>query len=50
MRFFYKDDPNKEFEIIDINENGHLVNFKKEKINFPTGFLDVSLGELLEIM
>lgn len=50
VRFFYKDDPNKEFEIIDINENGHLVNFKNEKINFPTGFLDVSLGELLEIM
>lgn len=50
VRFFYKDDPNKEFEMIDINENGHLVNFKKEKINFPTGFLDVSLDELLEIM
>lgn len=50
VRFFYKDDPNKEFEMIDINENGHLVNFKKEKINFPTGFLDVSLNELLEIM
>ncbi|WP_314350261.1 AAA family ATPase [Campylobacter showae] len=50
VRFFYKDDPNKEFEIIDINKNGHLVNFKKEKINFPTGFLDVSLSELLEIM
>ena len=50
MRFFYKDNPNKEFEVIDIDENGHLINLKKQKIDFPTGFLDVSLNELLEVM
>ena len=50
VRFFYKDDLSKNFEIIDIDKNGHLINLNKEKVNFPTGFLDVSLNELLEIM
>lgn len=50
VRFFYKDDLNKNFEVININKNGHLINLQKEKINFPSGFLDVSLNELLEIM
>lgn len=50
VRFFYKDNPNKEFEVIDIDENGHLINLKKQKIDFPTGFLDVSLNELSEVM
>ncbi|WP_233702745.1 hypothetical protein [Helicobacter felis] len=50
MRFFYKDQPNKNFEVIDIGAGGRLVNPNKESISFPTGFLDVGLDELLEIM
>ncbi|BDQ28763.1 AAA family ATPase [Helicobacter ailurogastricus] len=50
VRFFYKDQPNKSFEVIDIGAGGRLVDPNKEPINFPTGFLDVGLDELLEIM
>ncbi len=50
VRFFYKDQSNKNFEVIDISAGGRLVNPNKEPISFPTGFLDVGLDELLEIM
>jgi len=33
-----------------INKSGHFINKNKENIDFPSGFFDSTLNELLEIM
>ncbi|MCK5720034.1 MAG: AAA family ATPase [Thiomargarita sp.] len=46
----YKEDSRKPFEKIEINETGHFIRENKEASgNFPTGFFNSTLKELLEI-
>jgi len=47
---FYKKSIRDKFEVININQNGHFVNEESNEINFPTGFFDSTLDELMEIM
>ncbi|MDM8561105.1 AAA family ATPase [Candidatus Parabeggiatoa sp. HSG14] len=47
---YYKEDSRKPFEKIEIKETGHLIRENKEaRGNFPTGFFNSTLKELLEI-
>ncbi|CCF81549.1 conserved hypothetical protein [Helicobacter bizzozeronii CCUG 35545] len=50
VRFFYKDQQHREFKLIDIDANGSPIDSSGKSIRFPTGFLDVSVQELLEMM
>jgi predicted ATPase len=45
----YKKNVQEPFEILKINHNGHFCNIAGEEKNFPGGFFDSTLMELLEI-
>ena len=47
---YYKPSIIEEFSTIRINNNGHYVDENKQEIDFPEGFFDSTLSELLEIM
>ncbi len=47
---YYKNDIQNDFEKILIDRNGHFINEKSDFIEFPSGFFDSTLKELLEIM
>jgi len=49
-RIFYKDNTMDKFTRIDINKNGKFIDKDGEICEFPTGFMDVDLDEMLEIM
>jgi predicted ATPase len=46
---YYKKDIQGRFDKIDINKNGHFVNGSGQIVDFPKGFFDSTLAELLEI-
>lgn len=47
---YYKPSIREDFITININENGHYQNENNQRIDFPEGFFDSTLSELLEIM
>ncbi|BCX78771.1 AAA family ATPase [Campylobacter sp. 19-13652] len=47
---YYKDNAFDKFKSIKINKNGKFIDINKNIINFPNGFLDTNLPELLEMM
>ncbi|CAA6810999.1 MAG: Unknown protein [uncultured Sulfurovum sp.] len=47
---YYKSSIQKNFGKISINKNGHFIDDKMNEIDFPSGFFDSTLSELLEIM
>ncbi len=46
---YYKESSQEPFEKIAIDKSGHFINEDNEIINFPTGFFDSTLEELLKI-
>jgi predicted ATPase len=46
---YYKESIQKDFLPIKINKNGHYEDLNNNKINFPSGFFDSTLKELLQI-
>jgi len=46
---YYKPDAQSSFIPININDRGHYTNESGEEINFPQGFFDSTLAQLLEI-
>ena len=49
VTIYYKKSIKENFINININEKGHFINENREKIQFPSGFFDSTLDELLEI-
>jgi len=47
---YYKQDSRTDFVLLMINENGHFTDDENNIVEFPTGFFDSTLDELLEIM
>lgn len=47
---YYKQTIKEKFQQININKNAHFVDIDNRQIEFPSGFFDSTLSELLEIM
>ena len=47
---YYKPSIREKFTTIKINNNGHYIDIDNQEIDFPEGFFDSTLSELLEIM
>jgi len=47
---YYKESIQSDFQKISINKNGHFINEEMVEIDFPSGFFDSTLQELLEMM
>jgi len=47
---YYKSSIRENFIEININNNGHYIDENQQEIDFPEGFFDSTLSELLEIM
>lgn len=49
VHIYYKASIRDHFSAIDIDDTGHFMNRKNQRISFPTGFFDTSLENLMEI-
>ncbi|MFZ2727801.1 MAG: AAA family ATPase [Methylococcaceae bacterium] len=49
ITIYYKESITKDFMNIAINNSGHFINSAGERMQFPSGFFDSTLKELLEI-
>ncbi len=49
VTLYYKADQKADFELLKINQRGHFCDTTGAETNFPSGFFDSTLSELLEI-